>query len=265
MHLCGRCSAFVWALLRSRCKAKQGITSACVLGGEWPCGITRCVLDGPSSMNGTTAGASYCFRNGQDAASSIPFAPCLMARKYFQEENRCDLGLRGFVHLFPRPRREPNYFLRWANSYPFFKPHCCAGWCRKTCHHTDCKCPRQWRSQPRISRICRISQDLEKLEMKRRITLLGSITRGRAWIRSWDVYVGRFCHSQLVFQLLNYTAEVSRCKMSPTWHHHCEISTFACVSHLLGHWGSLSPSWFSKADRTVWWYFLPPPIKLTEA
>lgn len=52
--------------------------------------------------------------------------------------------------------------------------------------------------------------------MKRRIILLGSITQGRAWIRNCEVYVGRFCHNQLVLQLLNYTAQVSTCEMSPT-------------------------------------------------
>lgn len=170
-------------------------------------------------MPSTTAGVRYCFRNGRDAASSIPFLPCLMARKYLQEENACALGLWRFIHLSSLPRREPSYFLRCANSPPFFKLHCCAEWCRKACHHADCRCPWQWRSQ---TSLC--SQDLEKLEIKRRITLLGSITWGRVWIRNYEVYVGRFCHGQLVLHLLSYTAEVSSCRMSPTWHYHREIS-----------------------------------------
>lgn len=147
MHLCWRSSATVWALLWSGYKAEQSITSACVLGKQRGCGLTFCMLYGPSSMPGTTAGVSYFVSNGEDAASSIPFAPCLMARKYLQEENTCALGLRRFIHLSTLPRREPRYFLRWANSPLFFKLHCCAEWCRKACNHTDRKCLWQWRGQ----------------------------------------------------------------------------------------------------------------------
>lgn len=184
-----------------------------------------------------------------------------MARKYLQEENTCALSLRSFIHLSSLPMREPSYFLRWANSPPFFKLHYCAEWCRKACHHADCwwaNAPASKGSRPLLqTSLC--SQDLEKLEMKSRITLLGSITWGRAWIRNCEVYVGRFCHSQLVLQLLNYTAQVSSCKMSPTWHYHREISqeyfmNMVCKAGICngryavlgkkGHWNCWKDFWF---------------------
>lgn len=80
------------------------------------------------------------------------------------------------------------------------------------------KCSWQWKRQ---TSFC--SQDLEKLEMKRRITWFVSTRRGRAQNRNGEVYVGRFCHSQLVLQLLNYKTQVSSCETSPSWHH-TEIS-----------------------------------------
>lgn len=121
MNLHWRCSAFVCALLWSRYKAEQGITSARVLGKQRACGLTHCMLNVPSSMLGRTAGVSYCFRKGQDAASSIPLGPCLVVRKYLQEENTCAIGLRRFIHLSSLPRREPSHFLRCPEGPPFFQ------------------------------------------------------------------------------------------------------------------------------------------------
>lgn len=55
-----------------------------------------------------------------------------------------------------------------------------------------------------------------EIRNERRITWFMSTRQGRAQNRNGEVYVGRFCHSQLVLQLLNYKTQVSSCETSPS-------------------------------------------------